>query len=69
MNRVSVVEKIDHCPFMAGAADNLSTEGLCFMLKSLGYLYNVSIEKSVNALEIALNLFGKIRDCKTLIVY
>jgi len=54
-----LLKGIDSCPFIAGAKDNLPTEDLCFMLKSLDYSKNIFIEKLVDTSEVTQKLFDK----------
>jgi len=65
----SSIAGIGGCPFMIGAAGNLPTEDLCFMLKSLGYLENISIEKLVNTSEFSQRLFNKSFGGKISLIY
>lgn len=65
----SSIAGIGGCPFMVGAAGNLPTEDLCFMLKSLGYLKNVSMERIVDASKFGQKLFGKSFGGKISLIY
>lgn len=47
------------CPYAPGAAGNLSSEDLLFMLKGMGIETGISLEKLVEAGELAQDLIGR----------
>ncbi|MFO0599293.1 MAG: hydroxymethylglutaryl-CoA lyase [Myxococcaceae bacterium] len=47
------------CPYAPGAAGNLATEDLVFMLHGMGIETGISLEKLVNAGELAQELIGR----------
>jgi hydroxymethylglutaryl-CoA lyase len=55
----SSVGGLGGCPYAKGAAGNLATEDLVYMLEGMGYETGVSLEKLVAAGELAQRLVGR----------
>jgi hydroxymethylglutaryl-CoA lyase len=54
------------CPYAPGAAGNLATEDLVYMLQGMGYETGVDLAKLVDAGELAQRLVGRRLPGKTL---
>jgi hydroxymethylglutaryl-CoA lyase len=47
------------CPFAPGAAGNLATEDLVYLLDGLGYIHDVSLERVLGAARFIAGVLGR----------